>query len=129
MSDDRLTVKQRADNNAAHAALPNVASTALSQPPVIFFLLIFKTHFMKLMQRLKAPLPVFYRKIRTGGMVAAAIGTSLLTATNLPPVLQQAGGWLVAAGSVAAVVCQTTVSPRRKTKKEVNHGRKRPFER
>lgn len=70
---------------------------------------------------------MFYRKLRAAGMVAAAIGTTLLTTSHLP-LLQEAGNWLAAAGSAAAAVSQTTVSPRRKTKKEVIYGRKRSLE-
>lgn len=61
-------------------------------------------------QRLKAPTPVFFRKLRRAGMMVTAIGAVLLTApVSLPLVVVQLAGYLTVAGGVLTAVSQTTV--------------------
>ena len=61
-------------------------------------------------QRLKAPTPVFFRKLRRAGMMVTAIGAVLLTApVSLPLVVVQLAGYLTVAGGVLTAVSQTAV--------------------
>lgn len=61
-------------------------------------------------QRLKAPTPLFFRKLRRAGMMVTAIGAVLLTApVSLPLVVVQLAGYFTVAGGVLTAVSQTTV--------------------
>jgi len=63
-----------------------------------------------LLERLQAPIPRFFKKLRTIGLTLTAVGTALLSLDiSLPPILTEIAGYLVAAGTVAAALCQTTV--------------------
>jgi len=78
---------------------------------------------MTLLQRVKAPTPRFYKKLRNAGLTLAGVGTTLLgLPVSLPLLLQQVAGYLVVAGSVASAICQTT-SDTRPNKPEVGYGR------
>jgi len=64
---------------------------------------------MNLIQRVNAPTPSFFKKLRTIGLAAVGIGTALLTApVALPVFLVAAGGYLLTAGSVISAVSQLT---------------------
>jgi ABC-type xylose transport system permease subunit len=61
-------------------------------------------------ERVLAPTPKFFRIIRTFGLLLGAIGGSILAApVALPATLATVAGYLVAAGTAAAAVSQTTV--------------------
>ena len=63
---------------------------------------------MNLINRIQAPTPTFFRKVRTIGLVLAAMSASLLAAPGaLPAVVVQIAGYLAVAGSVATAVAQT----------------------
>jgi hypothetical protein len=62
---------------------------------------------MTIQQRLKAPTPKFFKKVRTVGLVLAAISGSVLTAPlALPAVVVKIAGYLAVAGGVATAVSQ-----------------------
>lgn len=65
---------------------------------------------MKLTERLQASTPAFFKKVRTIGLILAAMGGALLASpVVLPAVVVQVGSYLVLAGSVASAVSQTAV--------------------
>jgi hypothetical protein len=66
--------------------------------------------------RVKAPTPSFYKKLRTIGLLLASIGGALLAApAGLPVILTTAAGYIFTAGSVMTAVAQT-VTPAEKEK-------------
>ena len=63
----------------------------------------------KLVERIKAPTPKFFKVLRNIGLVMAGVGTVLLTApVSLPAAVVTLGGYLVTAGGVATAVSQIT---------------------
>lgn len=62
-------------------------------------------------KRVKAPTPLFFRKLRNIGLILAAVGGALLTSpVALPAVVISAAGYILTAGTVVAAVCQTTTT-------------------
>lgn len=65
---------------------------------------------MKLIERLKAPTPKFFRVLRNVGLALAAAGGALLTAPiALPVAVVTVAGYLAVAGGVITAVSQTAV--------------------
>lgn len=65
---------------------------------------------LTLNERLAAPTPSFFKKIRNIGLTLGAIGGALLTApVTLPAAVVTIAGYLVAAGLVASAVSVTAV--------------------
>jgi hypothetical protein len=63
-----------------------------------------------LIQRLKAPTPSFFRKVRNTGLVIAALSAALLTSpVALPLFITTTAGYLAVAGGVLTAVSQATV--------------------
>lgn len=63
---------------------------------------------MKLIDRLKAPTPKFYKILRNIGLGLAATGGVLVASPiALPALVVTIGGYLIVAGSVATAVSQT----------------------
>ena len=63
----------------------------------------------KLVDRIKAPTPKFFKVLRNIGLIMAGVGTVLLTAPmSLPVAVVTLGGYLVTAGGVATAVSQIT---------------------
>lgn len=63
---------------------------------------------MKLIDRLKAPTPKFYKVLRNIGLGLAATGGVLVASPiALPALVVTIGGYLIVAGSVATAVSQT----------------------
>ena len=74
---------------------------------------------MNLLERLCEPTPKFFRKLRTIGLILAAVGGVLVTAPiALPAALVAAGGYLITAGAVATAVSQAAVEDCGAKKKE-----------
>jgi hypothetical protein len=66
---------------------------------------------MKLIQRLQAPTPKFFRVLRNVGLGLAAAGAAILTAPiTLPAAVITIGSYLTVAGGVVTAVSQSTVS-------------------
>ena len=65
---------------------------------------------MKLIERLKAPTPKFFRVLRNVGLALAAAGGALLTAPiALPVAVITVAGYITVAGGVITAVSQTAV--------------------
>lgn len=65
---------------------------------------------MKLIERLKAPTPKFFRVLRNVGLALAAAGGALLAAPiALPVAVVTVAGYLTVAGGVITAVSQTAV--------------------
>ena len=65
---------------------------------------------MSLGQRLAAPVPKFFRVMRTIGLVLTAAAGAILSApVSLPALVTTIAGYATVAGGVLAAVSQTTV--------------------
>ena len=65
---------------------------------------------MSIFNRMNAPTPLFFRKLRNIGLMLAAAGGVLITApVSLPAVVVTIGGYLTVAGAVVSAVSQATV--------------------
>ncbi len=65
----------------------------------------------KIIARAKAPTPRFFKKIKTIGIVVAAVGSAVLASpVVLPAAVISIAGYLLLAGSVMGAVSQLTVS-------------------
>lgn len=65
---------------------------------------------MNIAERMCAPTPKFFKKLRTVGLILAAAGGVLVaTPIAIPAALVAAGGYLLVAGSVATAVSQAAV--------------------
>lgn len=66
---------------------------------------------MNIIQRIQAPTPTFFKKLRNAGLILAAIGTTLITAPiGLPVMVTTIAGYLTVAGSVISAVSQVTTA-------------------
>lgn len=65
---------------------------------------------MNIIKRMKAPTPVFFRKLRNTGAMLAAISGAVLAAKGLfIPMVYCIAGYIAVAGSVAVAVSQAAV--------------------
>ena len=65
---------------------------------------------MSILNRMNAPTPKFFRKLRNIGLMLAAAGGVLLTSPiGLPAAVITIGGYLTVAGAVVSAVSQATV--------------------
>lgn len=65
---------------------------------------------MNIIKRMKAPVPKFFRVLRTVGLAVAAAGAAIVTApVSLPAGLVSLGGYLAVGGAVLGAVSQATV--------------------
>ena len=63
---------------------------------------------MTIKERVQAPTPAFYRKLRNTGLALLAISASLMgSPVVLPAIVTKIAGYLAVAGTVAATVSQT----------------------
>jgi energy-converting hydrogenase Eha subunit G len=68
-----------------------------------------------------APTPTFFRKVRTIGLILAAVSATILaTPIALPALVVQVAGYLAVAGSVATAVAQTATEDT--VRGDTNHG-------
>ena len=64
---------------------------------------------MTLIERIKAPTPAFFKKIRNVAIAVAAVGSAILASpVALPALLVKIAGYLVVAGAVGTTISQTT---------------------
>ena len=62
---------------------------------------------MTISNRLLAPTPSFFQKIRKWGLIIGGVGAAILAApVALPSIIIAAGGYLVVGGTVAVAVSQ-----------------------
>jgi hypothetical protein len=81
---------------------------------------------MTILERIKAPTPVFYKKIRNAGLVLVATGSTILgLPVSAPGLVQQLAGYMVVAGTVASSVSQLASGGRRKSQKKGKDGPQR----
>jgi uncharacterized membrane protein YeiH len=67
---------------------------------------------MNLIERAKAPIPKFFRILRSVGLALLAISGSVIAApVALPAVVVSVAGYVAVAGGVISAVSQMTVSP------------------
>jgi hypothetical protein len=65
---------------------------------------------LSLVQRVLAPTPSFFKKIRAIGLVMGVVGAALLASpVALPTVVATVDGYLVLGGSIITSVAQTAV--------------------
>lgn len=65
---------------------------------------------MNLVQRIQAPTPGFFKKLRTIGLVLGSVSAVLAAApVALPAVIVQVAGYLAVAGGVISAVSQAAV--------------------
>ena len=69
----------------------------------------FKTDVMQIVERLVAPTPPFFRRVRTLGLILTAVGTAVIGIPDLPDSVSNAAGILAVAGTVMTGVSQTAV--------------------
>lgn len=63
---------------------------------------------MNLKERMQAPTPRFFKKIRNAGMALTALSAALLSAPiAIPIIVMKTAGYLAVAGAVASAVSQT----------------------
>lgn len=78
---------------------------------------------MKLIERLKAPTPKFFRVLRTVGLALAAVGGVLLASpVALPVGIVTVAGYITVAGGVISAVSQTVVEGETDIKPEKDVG-------
>lgn len=66
---------------------------------------------MNILERAASPTPKFFKKVRTIGLILAAVsGTLLATPVALPIVVLKIAGYLTVAGAVATAVSQVTTT-------------------
>ena len=69
-----------------------------------------KANEMDLMERVKAPTPPFFAKLRTIGIVVGVVGGALATApVSLPASIVALSTYLITAGTIITTVSQITV--------------------
>lgn len=62
---------------------------------------------MSVQERMKAPTPPFFAKLRNWGLILAAVsGAVLTTPVALPAIVVKVAGYLAVAGGVAGAVSQ-----------------------
>ncbi len=65
---------------------------------------------MNVIKRIKAPVPKFFRILRTVGLALAAAGAAIVASPiALPAAIATVGGYLIAGGTVMTAISQTTV--------------------
>jgi hypothetical protein len=63
----------------------------------------------QIIDRVKAPTPLFFKKLRAVGIVLAGISTAIITApVSLPIAVVTAAGYVAVAGGVISAVSQLT---------------------
>lgn len=74
---------------------------------------------MKLIDRLKAPTPKFFRVLRNVGLgLAAAGGILVASPIAIPALVVTIGGYMIVAGSVATAVSQAVTTTEGEKKKQ-----------
>lgn len=65
---------------------------------------------MNIQKRIISPTPPFFQKLRTAGLMLAAISSAVLTApVSLPAIVTSIAGYTGLAGGIISTVCQLTV--------------------
>lgn len=73
---------------------------------------------MTIQQRMKSPTPKFFKEVRKLGLIAATIGTALISSpVTMPELILKTGEYLIVAGGVASAVSQLSTGGSKKKKK------------
>jgi hypothetical protein len=76
-----------------------------------YYLFTFKLNLMSLQERVQAPTPPFFQKLRNISILLAAVsGAILTTPVALPAIIIKIAGYLAVAGTVAGAVSQAAVA-------------------
>jgi hypothetical protein len=63
---------------------------------------------MRIIKRIKATTPFFFKKVRNIGLIVAGVGTAIATLpVSLPVGLVAVSSYLIAIGTTAATIAQT----------------------
>lgn len=66
---------------------------------------------MKILERVSAPTPKFFKLLRAIGITIAALGGSILAAPiALPIIVTSVGGYMTLAGGILSAVSQLTIT-------------------
>lgn len=69
-----------------------------------------KANEMSIVERINAPTPPFFKKLRTIGIVVGIVGGALATApVALPVAIVSLSGYLITAGTIITTISQITV--------------------
>lgn len=69
-----------------------------------------KANEMSIVDRINAPTPPFFKKLRTIGIVVGIVGGALATApVALPVAIVSLSGYLITAGTIITTISQITV--------------------
>ena len=75
------------------------------------FFSLFKSVFMNILERINAPTPDFFKRLRNFGLALAAISAAILAApVVLPIALVTAAGYAAVGGAVISAVSQITTN-------------------
>ena len=79
---------------------------------------------MNIINRAKAPTPVFFKKLRTASLLLAGLGGGLLSApVAVPAIILKVAGYLAVAGTVGAAVSQSVTTGDEQKKGRVKNGK------
>ena len=66
---------------------------------------------MNLIERMSAPTPTFFKRLRNAGLVLTAVsGTIITSPVSLPAAVVQVAGYVAVAGAVASAVSQAATN-------------------
>lgn len=83
---------------------------------------------MNIIERAVSPTPKFFKKVRTVGLILAAVsGTLLATPVALPLVVLKIAGYLTVAGAVATAVSQVATTEEEPEEEETINEYEFPF--
>ena len=78
---------------------------------------------MTINERIQAPTPPFFKKLRNIGLAILAVATAIMSApVTLPAILLKIAGYLAVAGTVAATISQTATGNDGKTENVSGNG-------
>jgi hypothetical protein len=78
------------------------------------------TNNLNIVQRVQAPTPSFFKKLRTIGLVLAAVSASIVAVPlALPLLVTQVAGYLAVAGGIITTISQLTVEDTAKHQEEL----------
>ena len=80
---------------------------------------------MNFIERMSAPTPSFFKRLRNAGLVLTAVsGTIITSPVSLPAALVQVAGYVAVAGAVASAVSQAATNNEEQPKDQMNESKK-----
>lgn len=78
---------------------------------------------MNVIERVQAPTPKFFKKLRNISLVLAALGASIMTAPiALPAIVIKIAGYIAVAGAVGSTVSQVVTTTEEDPENKTRHG-------